>query len=91
MQCGTIQYISMHCGTVQYVSVHCDTVQYISPPNIGVDGSNPRALKCDNRKGYIGGWIYAEYFVASMIPVVLPSGDILKSMTTHLRGIAIMT
>ena len=29
--------------------------------NTGVEGSNPRGLKCDNRKGYIGGWIYPEY------------------------------
>ena len=41
-----------------------------SPPNIGVDGSNPRGLKCDDRNGYIGGWIYPEYSVAWLIPVV---------------------
>ena len=29
-----------------------------SPPNTGVEGSNPRGLKCDNRKGYIGSWIH---------------------------------
>ena len=38
--------------------------------NIGVNGPNPRGLKCDNRKGYIGGWIYPEYSVAWLIPVV---------------------
>ena len=42
----------------------------ISPPNIKVDCSNPRGLKCDDRKGYIGSWIYPEYFVAWTIPVV---------------------
>ena len=41
-----------------------------SPPNIGVDGSKPRGLECDNQKGYIGGGIYPEYSVAWMIPVV---------------------
>ena len=41
-----------------------------SPPNIGVDDSNPRGLKCDNRKGYVGGWIYPEYSVPWLIPVV---------------------
>ena len=41
-----------------------------SPPNIGVDGSNPLGLKCDNGKGYVGGWIYPEYFVTWLIPVV---------------------
>ena len=41
-----------------------------SPPNTGVDGLNPRSLKCDNQKGYIGGWIYPEYSVAWLIPVV---------------------
>ena len=41
-----------------------------SPPNIRVDGSNPRCLKRDNRKGYVGGWIYPEYSVAWMIYVV---------------------
>jgi hypothetical protein len=41
-----------------------------SPPNIGVNGLNPHGLKRDNWKGYIGGWIYPEYLVAWMIPVV---------------------
>ena len=41
-----------------------------SPPNTGVGGSNPRGLKCDNQKGYVGGWIYPEYSVAWLIPVV---------------------
>ena len=41
-----------------------------SPPNIWVDCLNPFGLKCDNRKGYIGGWIYLDYSVAWMIPVV---------------------
>ena len=41
-----------------------------SPPNIGVDCSNPRGPKYDNRKGYIRGWIYPEYSVAWLIPVV---------------------
>ena len=41
-----------------------------SPPNIGVEGSNPRGLKFDNRKGYVGGWIYPEYSLAWLIPVV---------------------
>ena len=36
----------------------------------GVDGSNPRGLKCDNRKGYIGGRIYQEYSVAWMIHLI---------------------
>ena len=27
-------------------------------------------LKCDNRKGYVGGWISTEYFVAWLIPLV---------------------
>ena len=33
-----------------------------SPPNTGVDGSNPRGLKSDNQKGYVGGWNYPEYY-----------------------------
>ena len=33
-----------------------------SPPNIGVDGLNPYGLKCDNLKGYVGGWIYPENY-----------------------------
>ena len=41
-----------------------------SPPNIGGDGLSPHGLKCDNQKGYIGGWIYPEYSVAWLIPVV---------------------
>ena len=41
-----------------------------SPPNTGVEGWNPRGLKFDNQKGYVGGWIYPEYFVAWMIPIV---------------------
>ena len=32
-----------------------------SPPNTGVDGSNPHGLKCVNQKGYVAGWIYPEY------------------------------
>ena len=30
-----------------------------SPPNVGVDGSNPRGLKCYNLKGYVGGFIHS--------------------------------
>ena len=41
-----------------------------SPSNTGVEGSNFRGLKCDNREGYIGSWIYPEYSVAWLIPVV---------------------
>ena len=41
-----------------------------SPPNIGVNSLNPRGLKCDNRKSYVGGWIYPEYYVAWLISVV---------------------
>ena len=32
--------------------------------------SNTCCLKCNNRKGYVGGWIYPEYSVAWFIPVV---------------------
>ena len=38
-----------------------------SPPNIKVDGSNPRGLKVITEKGYVGGWIYPEYSVAWLI------------------------
>ena len=31
---------------------------------------NHRGLKCDNQKGYVGGWIYPEYSGAWLIPVV---------------------
>ena len=54
-----------------------------SPPNNGVEGSNPRGLKCDNRKDYIGGWIYPEYSVAWLIPAV---GFMVDSVVFTLRG-----
>ena len=38
-------------------------------PVPGVEGLNP-AVSGVNGKGYIGGWIYPEYFVAWLIPVV---------------------
>ena len=41
-----------------------------SPPNTEVEGSDPRGLKWDYRKGYVGCWIYPEYSVAWLIPVV---------------------
>ena len=41
-----------------------------SPPNTGVEGLNPRGLKCGNQKGYVGRWIYPEYSVAWLIAVV---------------------
>ena len=41
-----------------------------SPPNTGIAGSNPRGLMYDNQKGYIGSWIYPEYFVTWLIHVV---------------------
>ena len=65
MQCSVV-----HCSALQCIAVQCTEWLEPSPPNIGVDGSNPRGLKCDNRKGYIGGWIYPEDSVAWMIPVV---------------------
>ena len=41
-----------------------------SPPNTGVDSLNPRGLKWDKQKGFVGGWIYPDYSVAWLIPVV---------------------
>ena len=80
---GVLQVGPMQCSAVQCSAVLSTitartellpglTAKWLesSPPNIGVDGLNPRGLKCDNRKGYIGGWIYPEYSVAWLIPVV---------------------
>ena len=52
--------------------LHSLTAEWLepSPLNIGVGGSNPRGLKCDKQKGFVGGWIYPEYSVAGIIPVV---------------------
>ena len=36
----------------------------------GDQGFKSRSFRCDNRKGYFGGWTYPEYFVALLIPVV---------------------
>ena len=36
----------------------------------GGQGFESRSFRCDNRKGYIGGWTYPEYFVAWLILVV---------------------
>ena len=65
---------------VLYSTVQYSTVQYstsltaewlgTSPPNTGVEGSNPRGLKFSNQRVYVGGWIYPEYSVAWLVPVV---------------------
>ena len=48
-----------------------------------IDGLNPRGLKCDNRKSYVGGWIYPEYSVAWLIPV---DGQVARVLTSQHRG-----
>ena len=40
------------------------------PPVPGVKGLNPADSGVITRKGYIGGWIFPEYFVAWLIPIV---------------------
>ena len=40
------------------------------PPVLGVKGLNPAVLGVITEKDYIGGWIYPEYFVVWLIPVV---------------------